>query len=254
MSSFFSSPIGDFSSSHHDLQTIMKFNDISADVQQHLKLVYFALAMTALATAGGVFLGITLHLPPILGLVGSMGMMCWIYADQDKENVQKRMGLLLGFGGLQGLAIGPLISMAAMVDYTIIITALLCTMAIFSSFSLAAIISPRRSYLYLGGFLGAAMMMMCMMSLIGMFIPTMRFYAFHLYGGLIIFSGYVIYDTQIIIERAAQGSRDFAGHALTLFVDLIQIFVRIVMILLRNQKRDGGSGGGSLLPSSRGDL
>lgn len=183
-------------------------------------------------------------------------MMCWIYADQDKENVQKRMGQLCGFGVLQGLAIGPLIHLAVMVDYTIVITALLCTMTIFISFSLAALVAKRRSYLYLGGFLGAAMMMMFMMSLIGMFVPSMRFYALHLYGGLMIFSGYVIYDTQVIIERAAQGSRDFAGHALTLFIDLIQIFIRIMMILMRNKRRDGDSGGsgGSLLPSSRGDL
>ena len=182
--------------------------------------------------------------------------MCWIYADQDKENVQKRISQLCGFGVFQGLAIGPLIQLAVMIDYTIVITALLCTTTIFVSFSLAALVAQRRSYLYLGGFLGAAMMMMFMMSLIGMFVPAMRFYAFHLYGGLIIFSGYVIYDTQVIIERAAQGSRDFAGHALTLFIDLIQIFIRVVLILMRNRRRDGNSNGssGSLLPSSRGDL
>ena len=183
-------------------------------------------------------------------------MMCWIYADQDKENVQKRMVQLLGFGLFQGLAIGPLIHLAVMVDYTIVITALLCTMTIFISFSLAALVAQRRSYLYLGGFLGAAMGMMFMMSLISIFVPSMHFYAFHLYGGLVIFSGYVIYDTQVIIERAAQGSRDFAGHALTLFIDLIQIFIRIILILMRNNRRDGNSGGsgGSLLPSTRGDL
>ena len=70
---FFSSPVSDFTNSHHDLQTILKMNDISADVQNHLKLVYISLAMTALATAGGVFMGITMHLPPIIGLVGTMG-------------------------------------------------------------------------------------------------------------------------------------------------------------------------------------
>ena len=69
---FFSSPVSDFTNSHHDLQTILKFNDISADVQNHLKLVYTALALTALATAGGVFVGITLHLPPFIGIVGTM--------------------------------------------------------------------------------------------------------------------------------------------------------------------------------------
>ena len=70
---FFSSPVSDFSDSHHDLKTILKMNDISAEVQSHLKLVYVALAMTSLATAVGVFLGITMHLPAFLGFVGTMG-------------------------------------------------------------------------------------------------------------------------------------------------------------------------------------
>ena len=70
---FFSSPISDFTNSHHDLQTILKMNDISADVQSHLKLVYTSLALTSLATAMGVFMGITMHLPAVIGLVGTMG-------------------------------------------------------------------------------------------------------------------------------------------------------------------------------------
>ena len=53
--------------------------------------------------------------------------------------------------------------------------------------------------------------------------------------GLGIFLGYVIYDTQIIIEKASMGSKDVAWDALELFIDFFAIFVRILLILLKNK-------------------
>lgn len=253
--SMFSSPVSDFSMGGHDLSTIMKFNDISSEVQSHLRLVYSALAACFLCAVGGVWLGIIFHVPPFLSVILSLPLLCYIHADQDKENITKRMGMLCLFGALQGMCIGPLIKLAVIIDPTIIITALLCTVVIFVSFTLAAVVATRRSYLYLGGFLSSALCMLCIMSFVGMFVPAMRMMWLQLYGGLLIFSAFIIYDTQIIIEKASNGCRDFAGHALTLFLDFFQVFVRILLILLR-KGRNGGSNnsGGSLLPSSRGDL
>ena len=51
---------------------------------------------------------------------------------------------------------------------------------------------------------------------------------------------YVIFDTQIIVEKASLGDRDFAWHAMELFIDFVGIFVRICVILLRNSERRGG--------------
>jgi FtsH-binding integral membrane protein len=242
-----------------------------------MKLVYGALAATLVSCMTGVLVNIFFRFPPFVGIigisniknvnglsilhlpeyfplvyVGCIAMICWIHADKDKENIPKRMAQLCAFGVLQGTAIGPLINMAVHIDPFIVITALLCTMTIFCSFSLAAVISPRRSYLYLGGFLGSALMMLCIMSFVGYFVPALRMVWLHLYGGLVLFSLYVIYDSQLIIERAAGGCKDFAGHALTLFMDFIQVFIRIILILLRNRKNNNSSGG--ILPTTRGEL
>ncbi len=66
-----------------------------------------------------------------------------------------------------------------------------------------------------------------------------------LYGGLLLFTGYVLFDSQAMVERAAGGARDYVGDAFGLFVDLAAIFTRLLVILLQQQQRRGSGQGGS---------
>ncbi|RHY77607.1 hypothetical protein DYB30_009940 [Aphanomyces astaci] len=50
-----------------------------------------------------------------------------------------------------------------------------------------------------------------------------------LYVVFLIFSGFVLLDIEMIIEKASLGDRDFVMHSLCLFLDFVAFFVRLLM-------------------------
>ena len=95
-----------------------------------------------------------------------------------------------------------------------------------------------RSYLFLGGYLSSAILGFMALRLVGWITGIGAIaYSIELYLGLLVFSGYVLFDTQLIVERASAGDFDHVKHALDLFVDFVAILVRVVIILMRNQER-----------------
>ena len=53
----------------------------------------------------------------------------------------------------------------------------------------------------------------------------------YLWGGLLLFCGFIVWDTQMIIEKKRRGDGDYIGHSVELFIDFIQVFRKIVIIL-----------------------
>ena len=149
-----------------------------------------------------------------------------------------RLGGLLAFGFLQGWQVGPLTRLLFNVDSEIVLSAVIGTFLAFISFSGAAVFSRRRSFMYLGGLLSFATLL-----LLGTNLFSVMF-DFNLYLGMFILCFYIIYDTQLMLERVERnGGNNFIDElgvdgALQLFTDLIGIFVRLMIIInkLNNNK------------------
>lgn len=58
-----------------------------------------------------------------------------------------------------------------------------------------------------------------------------------LFGGLAIFALYIIFDTQLIVERASAGDFDEVKDAQSLFIDFVAVFARILIIMLQKEER-----------------
>ena len=192
--------------------------------------------MTAL---GAYLFSNFLQLPMLVTMLGCFGIIFALQATANTPaNQGKRWALLLSFGLLEGFALGPLIAAVLDIDPSIVVTAAVASVTIFACFSMFALYSERRSLLYLGGFLSSALSMLVMMGFANMFFRSEAVYNLQLYGGLLLFIGYVCFDTQLIIEKANSGTYDVHMDALNLFLDLIAIFVRILIILAKSKKNN----------------
>lgn len=215
------------------MDTMLRMTDLPEAVRAHLVQVYSALCFTLLAAAAGAYVHTISHIGGMLTGFACMGLFMLIM-QEPQQNTQKRLGMLLGFGFFKGCSIGPLVEQAMYVDPGIIITALMGTTMIFACFTASSLAAKRRSYLYLGGVLSSIMSFMFLASLMNMFFASAGMWQLQLYVGLGVFCGYVLFDTQMIVEKAAGGDKDHIKHALELFIDFVEIFYRLVIILMKN--------------------
>jgi len=236
-----------FSSNPLDFRVIFKENNITPDIRDHLVKVYLTLGVCLSVVSLGVVLHILFSLGGMLSFLATIGLTILLSLSRDPSNNNNnnkyRLTLLLLLSVFNGISIGPLIALAAVIDPNIIITAFIMSAGMFFCFTLSALIAKRTTYLYLGGILSSSLVFLFFISLFNMFIGSSLLYKLQLLGGLIIFCGYVLFDTQMIVERRSSGDSDYIWHAVQLLVDFIAIFVRVLIILLkqnknRNQQRD----------------
>jgi len=143
---------------------------------------------------------------------------------------------MLAIAFTEGVVIAPLIAHTLNLDPAIVSTAFLGTTLVFACFSGAALLSERRSYLYIGGMLSSGLSILVTLSFLNFFFRSMFMFNIQLYLGLVVFCGFVVFDTQLIVEKSVMGDKDFVGHALELFLDFINIFVRLLIILSKDKK------------------
>jgi len=224
-----------------NLEKAFKFDHLEKDVQKHLKNVYSTLVIGIIASVAGAYAHV-FHIfqTGLLSFFLSFGLLFAIlFTEHKRENVLMRLGFFTGFGFVTGMNLGPLISAVSSIDPSILPTALIATALIFISFTLSALFNRSRSYLYMGGILLSALNILTVMSLFNMFVGSKVVMSTELYLGLIVFCLFVLFDTQLIVEKRRSGDTDFIWHSLDLFVDIISIFRRIMMILgKRNERRE----------------
>ena len=172
----------------------------------------------------------------LLTTLGTFGLLFALISTPDNgKNKKLRLSYLLGFAFLSGLGLGPLFQLIMAVNPSIIITSLIGTTVVFVSFSISSLLAERGRWLYLGGTLISLLNVMVLFSVINLFLRWSFFYQAHLYVGLFLMCGFVIYDTQLIIEKYHMGNKDFILHSLDLFIDFIGIFRHLLIILTQKE-------------------
>lgn len=178
------------------------------------------------------------------GLALSFGTMIGCRATDPSNYVQK-YALWTGFNATQAIFIAPLMFMA---PPAIIARAGLYTIAMMGSISFVGATAKQEKYLYLGGPLLAGVALVAVSGFAPLVLPVtaVRTLAFTeniwLYGGLAVFGGFTLYDVQKVLMHARMAERglmqrDAVNESISLELDFLNIFIRMVQILMMNQNR-----------------
>ncbi|KAK3932536.1 putative Bax inhibitor 1 [Frankliniella fusca] len=214
--------------------------NLEAPVRQHLRNVYACLTMSTISAAAGAYVHMFTQWMSggLLTVLASTALIVLLLSTPDTgKNRQLRLSYLLGFAFFSGMGMGPLLDMVVRVNPSIIVTALMSTAVVFVSFSASALLAARGSWLYLGGTLMTMLTSMLMFSLMNIFFQSYILYQAHVYLGLLLMCGFVLYDTQLIMEKRRLGDKDFVAHSLDLFIDLIGMFRRLLIILTDKEQQ-----------------
>lgn len=212
--------------------------NLEPSVRYHLAKVYACLTATcAAATVGSL-----IHLQGIweagmLSALISLGLVLGlVFTPDNGKNFNMRLGMLLAFGAFTGHVMGPMLEQVMFINPAIIVTALVGTTTIFTCLSASAMLAKRGSYLFLGGILFSTLSAMALISLGNMLFRSYFVQELNLYVGLAVMSGFVLFDTQMIMEKHRMGSNDCIAHAMDLFYDVIGIFRRLLIILTQKEQ------------------
>jgi FtsH-binding integral membrane protein len=205
------------------------------------------LAARALVNSGFVY-RIMVTNPWVVGIGGlalSFGTMLGTRAIEP-ENTIPKYALWTAFNATQAALMAPLL---VFVPGAILARAGLYTVAMMGGISVIGATAKEDRYLYLGGPLFAGLCLVAASGLAPLVLPATAFRALALsesiwlYGGLAVFGGITLYDVQKIMHHARLAQRglmkrDPVNEAISLELDFINIFIRMVQVLmLRGERR-----------------
>jgi FtsH-binding integral membrane protein len=163
---------------------------------------------------------------------GAIGSHMWLRAAEP-ESLSK-YAAFTAFHALSGLSLAPLGALGG----PLVLRAAGYTAGIVGSLSWVAANSPSEQFLWLGGPLAIGLGVVLVSSIGTMLFPAARaapmLHNVSMYGGLGLFSLFCLYDTSVIVksaEVAPEGMYDHLSHGVRLYLDAVNIFVRLAMIM-----------------------
>lgn len=236
--------IVDFDSDIFSLRTKQRLHDTFTSIGQGVAVT--AISATAIFRSQG-FQNKLLPLVerhPIMafcGLLGCTAVTMFGTLMTDKKNVIQKQAFYMAFCSSIGLSLAPI----GIIGGPIIMRAAAYTGALTSGLVFVSANSPSKQFLSWAAPLSAGLSVVAAASVATIFFPVTgaAFTALHsisLYGGLVVFTGLVMVDTQKIIKDAEElddSIYDPINAGLSLYLDSINLFIRIVEILAKSQAK-----------------
>ena len=213
---------------------VSQYDALSTGQAAYMRKVYGVTGSMCGVASVGMFAGVLFPISPLITGLGSLGVLLALSFGTNPQTTPApvRFGLLAAFAGLSGMSAGPLIGMSLQMDPLILPMAALASTGIFAGASIVSLLAPEGKMLSWGGPLMGGCFAMIGLGLVGMFYPHPIFQSIHLYGGLALFTAFVAYDTQQMVEDYRNGLEDPISHATGLFINIMAIFKRMLFIFM----------------------
>lgn len=133
-------------------------------------------------------------------MIGSFGLIFAMMFTNYQSNPTLKAMMYSGFVACTATSMVPMIHAYG---GAILFDAALCTGATMGGLGMVAWNAPSEQFLWMGAPLYLGLGLLCGVSLLQMFNPMSRaLWSFQMYGGIAVFSGFTLMDTQKIIYRA----------------------------------------------------
>ena len=226
-------------------------------VRKRIRDTYMYFGGSILATAGSAVA--IFKNPTLFRIVASNGMMALfvsIAALIGTSMLCRSIEYKPGFGAKQitwlmhTAVVGAVIAPLAILGGPLLVRAAWYTAGIVGGLSTIAMCAPSDKFLNMGGPLAAGLGVVFVSNIASFFFPPtsnigLGLYSVVMYGGLILFSAFLLYDTQRIVHHAesvphpAYGLKPYdpINASMSIYMDTINIFIRIAMMLAGNNRK-----------------
>ena len=200
-----------------------------------IRKVYALFFVATLFAVGGVLLALTVFpslmfaalYHPFLALLVMFGAVVGAQAVRHVPGVN--LLALFGFTTLTGVVISPLIAIVSQNNPASLLQAGVLTVGIFGGLTAYVFVS-NKDFSFLRGMVTTGLIVIILAGLLNLFIVGSSALAFAVSAAaLLLFSGFVLYDTSNIIRRYP--TNEYVAGALSLYLDVWNIFIALLRIL-----------------------
>ncbi|MFI5264979.1 MAG: Bax inhibitor-1 family protein [Candidatus Kapaibacterium sp.] len=207
----------------------------------YVRKVYSYFALGIAAAIGGSLLSMNTSLVyfsvahPFIGMIAFIGMA--IFASVSSTNPTRAVPTLLGFTFVSGVIISPTLFAIAHgyvhgADSGVIYDALFLTSLVFGALT-AYVFVTKKDFSYMGASLMIGLFMVIGISLVNIFVQSTTIDLALSSVIVILFSGFILYDTSRILRNAHEIPPTLA--ALNLYLDFLNLFMAILRLLSRSR-------------------
>lgn len=210
--------------------TVVGSRSSALDTNKVLRNTYMLLGMTLLFSALTAGISVALRVPPFMYMVstfGAIGIM-WFVLPRT-ANSSAGIGTVFAITGLLGFGLGPMLSMYLSMANgpQLVMTALGGTAIIFLSLS-ALVLTTKRDFSFMGGFLFIGFIVVLVAALANIFLAIPALTLAVSAAIIMIMSGFILMDTSRIIHG---GETNYIMATVSLYLNIFNIFVNLLALL-----------------------